>query len=927
MCARENGARMPSEARTEDQPLPSLSLHTLRGPQAAQGKAGRKKTRNQAAVLKRLWEKGLSGKTLLQEHTRLVDGLVRKAFSRIDARFSGDFAAIALGGYGRCELFPYSDVDLMLLHAPMDGKTMDEAAGAVFYPLWDTGLDLGHSVRTVGQCMEDAATDFFFQVALLDARRIDGSETLFDSLRKAFEENFVKGKRRDFTRLIMDHRAARIDKFGAHGHLLEPNLKEVRGGLRDIQSIRWTAKVLFGLEGFHDLMAAGLLTNEERTALDSFEDFLVRLRNRLHFASRRRNDRLYFEYQAEIARATGYRDTEGVLAVEHFMQDAYRTLDGVATAADLFFEHVEDVLDPDVNRSDDGPLEPGIEILSGRIHLTERLTRANALLVMKTFMHAASLGRTIHHRTRRAIRADLQAIAARLSGSRSAATIFIKLLESARDPRGLLDSMLSCGFLSAYIPELAHVLSLMQHDVYHVSTVDRHLIETVAALKNLKEEERSIYASLSRPGILFLAAILHDIGKGRAHGHAERGGEIAKVIGKRMGLVKKDLETLSFLIANHLFLMDTAQRRDLDDETFIIRCARHVGDKERLGMLYLLSIADARATGPNAWSGWKAALLQEFFLKLSHLLERSDFVDPDRVRAVAWMRSKVADRIGSGADRAIEAMPEDYLLAFSPDEISRHRDLAGRLASEPVVLVPEEGETDWSLLLVTRDRTGLLARLFGCLALHDLDVRSAALHTLGDGAVVDIVRCNSSIGTSFAEQDWDGLRRDLTLAVEDRLDIAGLLSEKTGSRDRYPCCTAADQETRVIVDNDVSDFHTLIEVHSGDRIGLLYEVTRTLASFGVGVFKAKLGTSADRVVDVFYVRSPDGEKLADPETIEKLRAAILCAAGRPRNGNPANQPGNNKKTHTGGSRRHDTQEGSSQDGAGKGRQDGGHPLS
>ncbi|MEF3168804.1 MAG: [protein-PII] uridylyltransferase [Deltaproteobacteria bacterium] len=829
-----------------------------------------------------LWEEGLTGTALLEEHTALVDRIVEDAFAKCRSPRARKTALVALGGYGRRELFPYSDVDILLLHPPMFPEEVDEIARAVFHPLWDAGLDLAHGVRTVDQCMEDAAKDFFFRVSLLDARLIAGDRTLFNHLEKGFHQVFVEGKRREFVETILCHRELRLEKFGAHAYLLEPNIKEALGGLRDIHAILWTAKILFGLEGLTSIQEAGLLSPAETRGIEEALDLLVRLRNRLHFTSRRKNDRLYFEYQVQIAKDMENTYAHGDLVIERFMQAVYQALDRIATVAETFFEHVNEVISQGQRHAGDGLIEPGIEIRSGRVYLENPQALARTpLLAMKVFAHAARLGRPVHHRTRRAIAEYAQAISRRLRTSKRAARLFLELLEQAQKPLDLMDSLLNSGLLSAFLPEFERVRSLMQHDVYHVSTVDRHLIETVAELHRLKDEEKEIYSALSSPRILFLAGLLHDIGKGSGHGHASRGAELAKGIARRMGISGPDAETLIFLVEQHLFLMETAQRRDLDDEAFVIRCARRIGTPERLRMLYLLSVADARATGPNAWNAWKASLLQEFYLKLLHLLESKDFSDPDRIQAVAWMRERVAAILGQDPEVLTHLLPEDYLLSFTPEAITRHLELERKLATETVVLVPEAQGTGWSLLLLAKDRTGLLARIFGVLALHDLDVRSAELFTLGDGTAVDLINCTSAIGIGFDEQDWDGLRRDLALAVQDGLDLPLLLAQKPELYTRSLCHTVGMEGTRVAVANDVSDFFTVVEVYTRDRIGLLFSVTQALADLGLNVTKARIATHADQVVDVFFVQNLDGEKLTDPGIIEELRQSLSEAAACP----------------------------------------------
>ncbi len=830
-------------------------------------------------ALETLWRQGLSGQTLLERHTQLIDSFLEKLF--LDQKEAGaDMALVALGGYGRQELFPYSDIDLMLIYAPRAANRMDAMAEKIFYPLWDAGLEVGHAVRTVKDCLVDAEKDFFFQVALLDARFLAGSEDLFDSLLKKFKKKFIEGRRSKFLHEMKEHRDERHRRFGIHGYLLEPHIKESRGGFRDIQAILWTGQVVFGFKGLDDMEDSGLLSRLERKDFEAAWNQLIRIRNRLHYISGRKNDQLFFEHQEDMAEAFDYRNSNGILGVEHFMRDLYGHLQTVAITSDLFFDHFDEVIGKTRWFRKYQELEPGIEIRDERLHfLDERQIEERPILLMRIFVQMAKTGFPLHFRTRKIVSRHIHLIDKKMRHSRRMAKGFIELLLKAKNPLEILSTILETGFLCAYIPEFSAVQSLAQHDVYHVSTVDRHLLQSVVELHHLISEDREKFTSLSSPHILFLAALLHDIGKGQGQDHSEYGAELVTKIGKRLGLPGPEVSCLAFLVRYHLFLTDTAMRRDIEDETFIMRCARLIEDPDRLTMLYLLSISDAKATGPTVWTEWKSALLLELFLKISHLLDRSDLTDPDRVQNVNWMRSKLLDLLDHEQVKVVDFLPEDYLLSFTPENIVNHIALKKELAGRNGVVRTESRDGYWSVLIVARDRTGLLAKICGTLALHNLSVLNAQIFTWSDGTVVDLIDVSPWAEMAYEDQNWQALANDLNLALGGRLGLEHRLMKKSFPRQKNKKI-GIKPASMVEIDNVSSEFFTIIEVYVDDRPKLLYDITHILADFNLAIFRAKIASKADQLVDVFYVQDDQGGKIIDTTLQEELRQSLLFAADR-----------------------------------------------
>ena len=489
-------------------------------------------------ALENIWKQGVSGHELLLKQTGMADEFILEHFNSSDAVRSarGEITLIALGGYGRRELYPFSDIDLLLLHDRRAGKSMQDVAESILYPLWDSGYEVGHSVRTPSEATSFAREDFFFQVALLDARLLAGSEELFDKLQKRYQKKILDGNRQKFVEAMEGFRTERCEKYGSHSYLLEPHIKEGKGGFRDIQAMLWTGKAVFGLSGVKAMEEAGMLEVQDRIVFEKSWNMLARIRNRLHYISRRKNDQLFFEYQEEMAGAFGYEDTEGMLAVEHFMREVYSHLQTVAVVTDLFFEHVREILGFESGGQQEKQLEKDIVSRNGSIRLGIRVEELQVKphLLMRLFLQSGKTGLPIHHRTRQVISRNLNLIDDKFRASKRVAGLFLDMLLESKEPMQVLETMLETGMLTTYIPEFGGIESLAQHDLYHIYTVDRHQLQTVAELALLQSAEAELIMGLASPHLLFLAALLHDIGKGRGKDHSELGAEMMEGIGGRL---------------------------------------------------------------------------------------------------------------------------------------------------------------------------------------------------------------------------------------------------------------------------------------------------------------------------------------------------------------------------------------------------------
>ena len=829
-------------------------------------------------ALEYLWRQGLSGHALLRQHSQLIDDYLGKAFANCPEAQKG-MALVALGGYGRRELFPYSDIDLLLLHTPEAEERLPVVTEALFYPLWDAGIEIGHGVRTLDSCLTDARQDFFFQVALLDARPLAGEERLFLDLNQAFRRQVIEGHRQDFLRNMLFHCQERHQRYGLHGYRLEPHIKEGKGGFRDIHAMFWVAQALFGMQSLDDISEAGLLSGREKEQFQEAVGHLIKIRNRLHYLSGRKNDQLFFEHQEELAKALRYEDGNGILGVERFMRDLYRTLQTIATITGLFFEHVTETLSGPRGPQTEETLEPGIVVRQERLHLVDHeLVAARPYLLMRLFAQAGRTGLAIHHRTRKLISDCLHLIDDKQRRSKRMAKAFLDVLENAKEIEDVLAVMLETGLLTAYLPEFAQIHSLAQHDIYHIHTVDRHLLETVAEIKKLSLQESPFLGGES-PRLLLLAALLHDIGKGHQEDHSLRGGELVASIARRLSLPQAEADCLRFLVEKHLFLTVTALRRDLEDEALLLHCAGLIQSQERLAMLHQLAIADARATGPTAWNEWKAALVLELALKISHLLDQNDLRLPDKKQGAEWMLARIRRLLGESKPVDFAILPEEYLLSFQPEEVAHHLALRAALKGRGKAIMEHHDEgLSWSVLIMARDSTGLLAKICGTLALHGLSVVRAQIFTWEDGTAVDVLNVRPAAKQEYGQQDWQALGADLNLALKNRLGLTHRLVDRFRSLFRPGSGKAVQAAPRVVLNNDASDLYTIIEVYAHDRPGLLYEITRTLADFEINIHRAKIGTDGDQVVDVFYTLDGFATKINNQAFQEEITNALLYIA-------------------------------------------------
>jgi [protein-PII] uridylyltransferase len=861
------------------------------------------------------------GREAVRELSVITDVFLVSVFYQAERKWqkshTGSLRSITLvpvGGYGRNELALHSDIDLMILCTGGSDPVVEFVSEEIFYPLWDAGLEIGHSVRTVTDCIDIAGKNFHTQTSFLDARCLAGNRELFGKFKKRFHERIIEGQRKKFLENILMENQKRYQRYGEASFLLEPNIKEGKGGLRDYHSILWTAKALFNLSTPEEMVNAALLSPNDRTSLEQSLDFLWRIRNQLHILSGRKNDRLCFEYQEGMAGTPEFAAKSDFLKVEGLMKEFYLHASNIEYISSLFFDRILHALKIKPHAKTvalpDRILEKDVSIYKEEI----RIDRPEALikkpyLLLKIFEYAARYGAEIHPRTGQFIRDNLCLVNNSFRSSRRTSRSMLNLMKLGSSAFKQLEVMLQTGLLALYIPEFENIRCQVQHDAYHIYTVDKHSLLTFLELSLMREEDKYPFAEIDRPEYLFLTALLHDIGKGIGHKHAGKGADLIPKIAGRMGLEENVVRDMVFVVRHHLLLVDVATRRDLEDEKIIVECAQKIQDIKRLNMLYLLTIADSKATGSRAWTAWKAALMDELYLKIKHILQRGELATPQTTTRIQKVLAQVKDGLTPALKnpavlKHIENMPGDYLLTVTPHKILRHIQLAQELSDKKFALFIEAKNGFRELTVLAEDKPGLFAQISGVLALNDLDVLGTQIFTWGDGIAVDIFQLRELIeepadethmshgdtkdnennpplppfgkgglGGFSGEIRWKKVAEDLEKTLSGRLSFDYRLAEKTTP---LPLQTKKrGRSSKVVIDNESSDFYTVIEVYTDDRPGLLYSLARTLFDMGLDIRSAKISTKVDQVVDVFYVRDLYGQKIYHPEQCEEIQKALL----------------------------------------------------
>ena len=801
------------------------------------------------------------------------------------------WALVAVGGFGRGELSFASDLDLLFLHQKRLPQAFQDIIRDLVYTLWDTGFEVGNSTASVSAVKRMVQEDFTILTNYLEAQLIAGDKAFFDDWHKSFLQSFGSQSKRRFLQNLIQYREGRLQQYGESSYLLEPHVKEGVGGLRDVHAIRWAATVYLGDNSLENMVAQEWMTAQEKLWIEQAYDFLWRVRLQLHQLSGRRQDQLLFPEQEQIAERFGCMASEQGSGVETFMRLYYRHTSRIRRTTSFLLERLEESQRKFSRLRLRRRVLPGPFLLdAGHLHFLEPdWVKKDPRLLMRFFWQAAKSGAHFHHQAGQVIRNNLGSFTESFAGDPEVVSQFFDILLDPEHAFQVLKVMLETGFLEAFLPEFAAVRYRVQYDVYHLYTVDEHLLRTVRQLHKMEQgndetlsqlELRDIFVQIRNRRILYLAALIHDIGKGMGKNHAMRGADLARIPAERLGLNEEEIDLLCSLIRLHLLLPETALKRDLMDEKPIAYCAMEIGDPERLRLLYLLTIADSRATGPGAWNTWKASLLRELFAKVDRMLLRGDFRGEDLHKQTEEAHEKVLSLVADPAQkektaRWLKSLSFRYLFSQPPGDVLKHYEMEKALAHELLVMDTRRNEGElWQITLATRDRPGLFSLIAGVLWARGLNILSADIFTRESGIALDILIVERLPDPLRADELWEKVKSDLERCLKDRQALDQLLAEK-----RKPSLLQQRimprKDDMVLIDEDASDFYTIVEVYTWDRPGVLHAITDTLYRMDISIQLAKISTPGAQVADVFYVTDLSGNKLLDYDTHEKLREKLL----------------------------------------------------
>lgn len=842
------------------------------------------------AKARELHVNGATGREVLARLTTLIDDLlvaVIKALFEDSLGSSPPFSVVAIGGYGRGELSPGSDIDILLLCDNPLSKDVKSQVERLVYPLWDLKLDLGYAVRDAQGCVELAQKDFTVLTSLMDMRVIHGDNEIVNKLWERLREDVFPKTTEVFIKDHIKRVKERRRRYGESIFILEPNVKESPGGLRDLHSAIWTAKVVNRARTIEELIDAEVVSPRDWARVESALDFLWTIRNELHFQAGRKDDRLTFHNQERMALFLGYRDKGTVRAVEQFMRDYYLHADAIRHFTNHLFEESLSAISSGTGEI---KLKEGFVLSKGELSALEiepHLESPEKILKIFKIAHAnkVRISPSLLHEMYK-LRMDGKI---NFKFEEKDAREFFKIFEEKDGVSYLLEDMHEAGMLGLFLPEFESLRRQVQHDAYHIYTTDMHSIFTVRELENIRNERlkdelpflTDIASQIEDWQLLLLAGLLHDIGKGFGKGHAERGASMMPTIARRLGLSDEQADTLHFLVKNHLEMAQVSQKRDLSDPSLINRFAKLIGAEERLKMLVLLTVADQKAVGPEGFNEWKRALLLDLFFKTLRALEKGAEMwvelPASREKTIKSLSEKVGKIIGS--ERLaynLKAMPQRFFLTRKADTLARYLILLEKLTKDEILVCEHLNDMDnknTELVLSTWDAPGLFYKIAGVLSSNGVNILSADIYTRADGAVLDIFRLNDPAGEVVEESKWENIETELRDAFRGKLDVVERLKKR-----RRPTLTLKRmpyKPPRVEFDLESSDSCLIIEVYAHDRVGLLFDITYTLTEMGLDIDRAIIATEVDQAADVFYVKDSQGTKITDETKLEQIKSRLM----------------------------------------------------
>ena len=847
---------------------------------------------------------------LTRSYTYLTDCMVRCAFMVASTRLhplpnptgTERMAVVGVGGYGRGEMAPFSDVDLLFLTPYKITPWSESVIESMLYILWDLKLKVGHSSRTVSDCLRLGREDYTIRTALLENRHIDGHAPLSAELDQRLWAELFRNTAAEFVEAKLAERLKRLKKHGGQRYIVEPNVKEGKGGLRDLQSLFWIAKYARGVKTVAALVDLNVFTQEELDHFQNAENFLWAVRSHLHLTASRAVEQLSFDLQVEVAQRMGYTDGGGRRAVEHFMQDYFRHATRVGELTRILVTHLEEqhvksepAIIGFIRNARRKKLRPEYKLRNNRLDCkTSMIFLKEPINILGAFEEALRTGYLIHPNLMRLISANLHMIDDDLRADKQAAKVFLGTLLKHGNPERALRSMNELGVLGAFIPDFQTIVAMMQFNMYHSYTVDEHLIQCVSVLAQIEREELveelPIASGILKDGInrkiIYTALLLHDIGKGRDEDHSILGAKLVRKIAPQLGLNAEESETVEWLVRYHLLMSDMAQKRDIADPRTVRDFAKAVTTVKRLDLLTVLTVCDIRGVGPDVWNNWKAALIRALYRQTRRGLEDGMEVLNRQERGAEAKKKLRAALPNWNASDLKHEIARHYPPYWQGLHLTAHVDFAELLLGLGnddirVNLTPDDDRDATRVCFTMADHPGIFSRMCGALALVGANVVDARTYTSKDGFATAAFWMQDIEGHPYEAAKLPRLKSmiERTLAGEVIPKTALKTRDKMKKRERNFIVP-----TSITFDNDGSEIYTIIEVDTRDRPGLLYDLTKTLADANIYIASAVIATYGAQVVDTFYVKDMFGLKFhatTKQDTLErKLREAITKGVER-----------------------------------------------
>jgi [protein-PII] uridylyltransferase len=866
----------------------------------------------QRAAIRRLHDQGATGRQTGHALTDCIDEVIVRLYheslvecsSQEQESIKGNLALVAVGGYGRCDIAPFSDVDLLLLHGGKHLETLEPFIRKLVRNIWDVGLSLGQSVTTTKDLMALTRDEVLPATSLMEARLIIGSESLWTELRDSWRKALRRG---GASRLCQQAIAAikeEQEKFGSSVHLLEPNVKRTAGGLRDLHLIRWLAIAFEDSLDFHDLEKRGILGAGDASAIEEAHEFLLRLRAELHFHANAAADVLLRGEQWRIAHLWGYEETRSQLPVERFMREYYFRTTAIVDIVERLLanwqtkSYAQGVQDLLLTRRAGRGMKIGTrEIVLTEAKRAEYVSQLESTLEL--FETSAAYGvdidrTTIEHLRRQYGGAEKGNVIPPASTSFSGAEApdaltpeaihrFMTILSRPGNIAKAARRMHQVGVLERVIPEFEHARCLLQFNEYHKYTVDEHtfvMLEEIERFATAEDAVGRVYRRIARKDLLHLAVLLHDLGKGFSEDHSEIGRRIAEAVADRFHLPESDRSVLVYLVHKHLLLSHLAYRRDTSDPSVWLQMARDVGSGERLRMLYVLTVADNIAVGPGTFTQWKKDLLAHLYTRALSLLGEAETTGIDD--EAQKIRQSLLKEYGDEAKAKcfIEKLPAGYLIETSREEVSAHLLQWSVLAQGEVATLtqyqPSTNTVVYTILAHESLTGGIFHKICGALAAHHLGILAARIHTMPDGTIIDRFEVVDTHHTGPPSSERCKLvSATIRKVLTGELEVGDVLWSSRPSIFAAKKTKVGPEESRVEIDNSSSESCTVIDVFTSDRRRLLFHLTSAIYRLGLSIELAKIATYADQVVDVFYVQSNDGQKITDPKRLQEIQSELL----------------------------------------------------